>query len=102
MAENRRGLFGRFRGGETDAAETDAGIAEPPAPPAGEAKTGWLKRLRAGLTRSSSALTGSISSIFTKRKLDEETLEEFEEALIRADLGVETANFEIGAKRRQP
>ncbi|MCW5716239.1 MAG: signal recognition particle-docking protein FtsY [Bauldia sp.] len=63
-----------------------------PEPPGAEAeRIGWLGRLRRGLTRSSSALSGSISSIFTRRKLDGAILEEFEEALIRADLGVDVA-----------
>ncbi len=68
-------------------------------PPAG--KPGWLKRLRSGLGRSSNALTGSISSIFTKRRLDEETLEEFEDALIRADLGIDTAASITDLLRRE-
>ena len=51
----------------------------------------WFQRLRDGLSRSSRELTGGIAGIFTKRKLDEETLEELEEVLLRADLGMETA-----------
>ncbi|WP_186387588.1 signal recognition particle-docking protein FtsY [Stappia sp. TSB10P1A] len=51
----------------------------------------WLSRLTAGLSRSSASLTGGISSLFTKRKLDAATLEELEDLLIQADLGVETA-----------
>jgi fused signal recognition particle receptor len=62
-----------------------------PPPPAPEPRKSWFQRLRDGLSRSSRELTGSIAGIFTKRKLDEETLEELEEVLIRADLGMETA-----------
>ncbi len=54
-------------------------------------RTGWLQRLRAGLSRSSSRLRDSIATVLRKRKLDAETLDELEEALIGADLGVETA-----------
>lgn len=54
-------------------------------------KGGWFQRLKAGLTRSSSKLGEGISGIFTKRKLDEAALEELEELLITADLGVTTA-----------
>ena len=36
-------------------------------------------------------LTGIIAGVFTKRKLDEETLQDLEDLLIQADLGVETA-----------
>ncbi|MBN35909.1 MAG: signal recognition particle-docking protein FtsY [Rhodospirillaceae bacterium] len=63
---------------------------------------GWFTRLRAGLNRSSDRLTGSIGAIFTKRKLDDEALEELEEALIAGDLGVTTAArlaAELGRKR---
>ncbi len=56
-----------------------------------EQKTGWLSRLKAGLSRTSSQLTGSIAAALTKRRLDQETLDSLEEALISADLGVATA-----------
>jgi len=56
-----------------------------------EEKVSWLKRLTRGLSRSSSKLTEGISAIFTKRKLDDAVLEELEELLIAADLGVKTA-----------
>jgi len=51
----------------------------------------WFQRLRAGLARTSSQLTGQIAALFTKRKLDDETLQDLEDLLIQADLGVETA-----------
>ncbi len=54
-------------------------------------KKGWLSRLREGLTKSTTKLTDGISGIFTKRKLDDEALEELEELLITADLGPVTA-----------
>ena len=56
-----------------------------------EEKTGWLSRLKQGLSRSSSKIGDGISSLFTKRKLDEAVLEELEELLIAADLGPSTA-----------
>jgi fused signal recognition particle receptor len=56
----------------------------------GEPK-GWLARLRAGLSRSSSRLGDGISSIVTGRRLDDDAIQEIEELLIGADLGVETA-----------
>jgi fused signal recognition particle receptor len=68
-----------------------------PAAPAPVAKQSWFQRLKAGLFRTSSQLTQQISSLFTKRKLDDDTLEELEELLIRADLGVETAMRVTGA-----
>ncbi len=63
-------------------------------------RSGWFRRLTRGLTRSSGALSGTISSIFTKRKLDGDILEEFEEALIRADLGIDVAVHHQGARPR--
>ena len=65
--------------------------AEPVAAPAPEPKKSWFQRMREGLARSSRELTGNIAGVFTKRKLDEDTLQDLEDILIRADLGVETA-----------
>ncbi|MBC7280878.1 signal recognition particle-docking protein FtsY [Hoeflea sp.] len=59
--------------------------------PAAEERGTWWSRLRQGLSRTSGQLTGQISGIFTKRKLDEETLQDLEDVLLQADLGVETA-----------
>lgn len=56
-----------------------------------QTKIGWLKRIRQGLSRSSSRLTQGITDLFTKRRLDDAALEELEELLITADLGVSTA-----------
>lgn len=63
---------------------------------------GWLGRLRRGLSRSSDKLTGGITGLFTKRRLDDEALEDLEELLIGADLGVGTAMriTEVLAKTR--
>ncbi|CAO3399956.1 signal recognition particle-docking protein FtsY [Azospirillum palustre] len=72
----------------------------PPAPPptavvaaeeAPPTRKGWFAKLKEGLSKSSSKLTDGITSIFTKRKLDDEALEELEELLITADLGPATA-----------
>ncbi|WP_439552379.1 signal recognition particle-docking protein FtsY [Falsiroseomonas sp.] len=52
------------------------------------AKGGWFARLKAGLSRSTARLTDAITTVFRKRRLDEEALEELEETLIGADLGV--------------
>ena len=54
-------------------------------------KKSWWQRLSAGLKRTSSSIGGAIADLVTKRKLDGATLEELEEVLIRADLGVSTA-----------
>jgi fused signal recognition particle receptor len=62
-----------------------------PAPEPEQPRASWLQRLRAGLSRSSKELSSSISGVFTKRRLDEDTLQDLEDVLIRADLGAETA-----------
>ncbi|MCF8531711.1 MAG: signal recognition particle-docking protein FtsY [Reyranella sp.] len=54
-------------------------------------KKGWLSRLRDGLSKSTKRVTESITGLFTKKKLDRETLNELEDALIQADLGVAVA-----------
>lgn len=61
---------------------------EPEDPPQ---KRGWFARLKDGLSKTSNRLTENITAIFTKRKLDDQMLQELEDALIQADLGVEMA-----------
>ena len=61
-------------------------VTEAPAP-----KRGWLSRLTSGLSRSSSAIGRGIVDIFTKRKLDAASLDDLEDILIQADLGVGAA-----------
>ncbi|WP_018044171.1 signal recognition particle-docking protein FtsY [Methylobacterium sp. 88A] len=60
------------------------------AEPASE-KRGWWSRLTGGMKRTSSALSERVTGLFTKRKLDADTLEELEDALIQADFGIDTA-----------
>ncbi|HMO30770.1 signal recognition particle-docking protein FtsY [Enterovirga sp.] len=62
------------------------------APPPAEKKRGWLRRLADGMRRTSSAIGDGVSSLFTKRKLDRATLEDLEDILVGADLGIETAS----------
>ena len=52
---------------------------------------GWWSRLTSGMKRTSTALSDRVTGLFTKRKLDANTLEDLEDALIQADFGVETA-----------
>ncbi|HEX6377390.1 MAG TPA: signal recognition particle-docking protein FtsY [Allosphingosinicella sp.] len=51
----------------------------------------WLDRLQAGFRKTSDRLGDNLTGLFTKAALDEETLEEIEEALIASDLGPATA-----------
>lgn len=54
-------------------------------------ETGLFARLKKGLAKSSAGLSGSLAGLFTKKKLDAETVAMLEEALIRADMGVSQA-----------
>lgn len=54
-------------------------------------KKGWFSRLKSGLSKSSSKLSDGITGIFTKRKLDDEALQDLEDLLIQSDLGVAMA-----------
>jgi fused signal recognition particle receptor len=56
----------------------------------GEARS-WWRRLSGGLARSSASIATAISDLVRKRKLDAAAVEELEDALIRADLGVNAA-----------
>ncbi|MBS7810859.1 signal recognition particle-docking protein FtsY [Roseococcus sp. XZZS9] len=63
-------------------------------------KAGFFARLKAGLSRSTAKLTDAIGSVFLKRKLDDAALEELEEMLIGADLGVAAAGRIVEGFRR--
>ncbi|WP_374763287.1 signal recognition particle-docking protein FtsY [Yunchengibacter salinarum] len=56
-----------------------------------EEKKSWFRRLRDGLKKSTGKLSDGIGGIFTRARLDDDTLEELEDLLITADLGVATA-----------
>ena len=102
-AKPKPGLFGRVfgRGGRAAEPESEPQQPAPPAPSyrgagptASEAPApkGWWSRLRQGLARSSDSIGSGLAAIFTKRKLDGAMLDDLEDVLIRADLGVATAS----------
>jgi fused signal recognition particle receptor len=69
-----------------------------------ETKGNWWQRLAGGLKRTSSALGSAITDLVAKRKLDAETIAGIKDALIRADLGVGTADriaAALGAGRHE-
>ncbi len=81
------------------APEPDAGESEPEtagAEPAG----GFFSRLKAGLSRSTARLTENLTGLFRKRRLDDAALEELEETLITADLGLPAAQRIVAGFRR--
>ncbi len=70
----------------------EAKPAPTPVPRAAEAvRRSWLQRLKDGLARTSGAVGGGIVALFTKKKLDAATLDDLEDILIQADLGVDVA-----------
>ena len=94
-------VFGRARTAQPEPPEPEAQKPEaqepaqtaPPAEPAADAAPkGWWSRLRQGLARSSESIGSGLAAIFTKRKLDGAMLDDLEDVLIRADLGVATAS----------
>ena len=50
----------------------------------------FFGRLWAGLQKTRQALTESLGTVFSRKRIDAQTLEELEEALILADLGAQT------------
>ena len=64
-------------------------------------KPGWIGRLKAGLGKSRQKVTQGLTDLFTKRRLDDQALEELEELLIAADMGLPVAAKVVGALKRQ-
>ena len=60
----------------------------------------FFARLKEGLSRSTSKITETLTTVFKKRRLDDEALEELEELLISADLGTAAATRIIAGFRR--
>ena len=54
-------------------------------------KQSWWQRLSGGLKRTSSSIGGAVTDLVAKRRLDQAMLDDIEEVLIRADLGVDSA-----------
>jgi fused signal recognition particle receptor len=54
-------------------------------------ETPWHKKLIGGFKRTSERLTENLTGLVTKSKLDSDTLDGIEEALITSDLGPATA-----------
>lgn len=106
MTENelkKKGMFGHLFGkdladehSQSKAPLEPQSTHEPPTRETSEtgpapAKTSWFQRLRQGLAKTSGQLSEGITSVFIKRKLDAATLDQLEDLLIQADLGLDTA-----------
>ncbi len=69
--------------------------------PAAAPRRSWTERLKAGLSRTRQQLGGGLASLFGRRKIDEELLEELETTLLMADCGVEATQHLIDELRRR-
>ena len=86
-------LLRKIFGAPGEAAPPQGGAPEPK-----RART-WWSRLRDGLSRSSSSISSGVTGLFTKRRLDNATLEQFEDILIQADLGTAASARIVAALR---
>lgn len=63
---------------------------------------GFFEKLKAGLSKTKDAVFGKVRDLFiSMRKVDEDLLDELEEILITADIGVETTEKIISRLRRR-
>ena len=80
-----------------DAAQDPVAVAEPI--PEGTPRLSWAERLKSGLSRTRQQLGGGLASLFGRRKIDEELLEELETTLLMADCGVEATQYLLDSVR---
>ena len=81
--------------------EPEPELRSPIAPEAEVAapKRSWGDRLKAGLARTRQQLGGGLASLFGRRKIDEDLLEELESTLLMADCGVDATQHLINDLR---
>jgi fused signal recognition particle receptor len=60
-----------------------------------------LERFTRGLSRSSAAIGGALSAVFSRSAIDEALYEDLEEALLGADVGVRTSTAMVDAVRNR-
>ncbi|MBT0653868.1 signal recognition particle-docking protein FtsY [Geomobilimonas luticola] len=92
MADEKKGFFsglmGKLAGGGGQPQETVA----PPVTGSEATRPGFFERLKKGLSRTQENLVGRIDTLLLgKKQIDADTLEELEEILITADIGVATS-----------
>lgn len=67
-----------------------------------ESRGGFFKRLKEGLSKTRNAIADRLDGVLSGfRTVDEELFEELEEALIMADVGVDTSLYIIGELRKR-
>ncbi len=91
MADDKKGFFrgimGKIVGGKDESQDAVPSLTVEP-----EARPGFFERLKQGLSRTQENLIGRIDTLLLgKKQIDADTLEELEEILITADIGVATS-----------
>jgi fused signal recognition particle receptor len=88
-------MFDIFRRKPADAPAEPPASTPPSTPPELPPETGstvaaptWRERLKAGLGLSRDKLAGALTTVFVRRTLDDEALDELESALLQADVGM--------------
>ena len=66
-------------------------VEQPADPSPAGAASNWWQRLRSGMRLTSTSLGEGVGGLLGRRKLDPTTLEDLEDVLVRADLGIEVA-----------
>ncbi len=90
---------------ETSAATSAPAPAVEPEPP----KRSWMDRLRAGLARTRAQINAAagpvlgadVGDIFSRRKIDDDLLDELETTLLTADCGVDATQYLIDEMRKR-
>lgn len=81
-------MFSFFKKSPAPGDEAPAAAPKAAPAPATEAPRSWLDRLKSGLARTRDQI-GALGDIFSRRKIDDELLEELESTLLMADCGVD-------------
>ncbi len=94
-------VFGFFKSGKSESAPDtapDEAIPSPQAP----AKVSWAQRLKQGLARTRTGLTGQVGSLLRVGvKIDETLFEELETVLLTADVGVDATQHLLDRLRKR-
>jgi fused signal recognition particle receptor len=92
MAEDKKGFFKGLVDKITGSTSPIVSDSSLPDKPRDEKKSGFFERLKSGLSKTHENLVGRIDTLLLgKKRIDADTLEELEEILIMADIGVPTA-----------
>jgi len=88
-------MFSFFKKSNTADPATPQSVEQVPV----EGQRSWLDRLKSGLSRTREQI-GSLGNVFSRRKIDDDLLEELETTLLMADCGVEATNTLLAELRR--